>query len=68
MNEKNQELNENEELEDITPVEKEPFEPAPRWKRIGAWIMVGIVTLGIINWLISIAYPDWPQYIMGLFR
>ncbi len=64
-----EEKNELEITEDVqTPDEKVPFEPAPRWKRIGAWILVAIVTLGIINWLISIAYPDWPQYVMGLFR
>lgn len=48
--------------------ESTPFEPSPRWKRIGAWILVVIVTIGVINWLISIAYPDWPAYILGLFR
>lgn len=48
--------------------EMPPFEPSPRWKRICAWIMVAIVILGVINWLVSIAYPQWPRYVMELFR
>lgn len=48
--------------------EKEPFEPAPKWKRVGAWILFGIVVLGIANWLVSIAYPEWPQWVMEQFK
>ena len=48
--------------------EKPPFEPSPRWKRICAWILVAIVGVGMINWLISIAYPQWPEMIKGLLR
>lgn len=48
--------------------EKPPFEPSPRWKRIGAWVLFAIVILGVINWLVSIAFPNWPQYVMELFR
>lgn len=48
--------------------EKAPFEPSPRWKRICAWILVVIVGIGMINWLISIAYPQWPEMIKGLLR
>ncbi len=59
---------ENKNLEEQIPEEKAPFEPSPRWKRVLAWIMAGIVTVGVINWLISIAFPQWPEYIMGLFR
>lgn len=58
-----------EEQQEETPIEeKPPFEPSPRWKRICAWILVSIVILGVINWLVSIAYPHWPQYVMELFR
>lgn len=66
MNEERMELHEQEQQEIVE--EKAPFEPSPRWKRVLAWIMVAIVSLGVINWLISIAYPQWPEYIMGLFR
>ena len=58
----------NRNLEETTAEGKDPYEPAPRWKRIGAWILAGIITVGIINWLITIAYPQWPEYLMGLFR
>lgn len=67
MSEENRNLEETTIEENIVE-EKEPFEPAPRWKRIAAWILAGIVTVGVINWLITIAYPQWPQYVMGLFR
>ena len=44
------------------------FVPSPRWKRIGAWILFGVMVIAIINWLISIAYPTWPEYLAGLFQ
>ena len=66
MNEEKKELEEQVEEEFLE--ETPHFEPAPRWKRIGAWILLVIVILGVINWLISIAYPHWPQYVMELFR
>ncbi len=55
-------------LEKETVEEKAPFEPSPRWKRICAWVLVSIVVLGVANWLISIAYPQWPEMIKGLLR
>ncbi len=48
--------------------EKEPFTPSPKWKRVVAWILFGIVMLGVINWLVSIAYPEWPKWVMEQFR
>ncbi len=57
-----------EELTEELTEERAPFEPAPKWKRICAWIMVTIVVIGVINWLISIAYPQWPEFIKGLLR
>ena len=57
-----------EELVDPEEENDASFEPSPKWKRIGAWIMFVIVVIAVINWLISIAYPNWPQYIMGLLR
>lgn len=53
----NKELySENEEV--VEQMEKEPFVPSPKWKRIFAWILFGIVVIGIIFWLLHIAYPD----------
>lgn len=54
--------------EELTVEDTTPFEPSPKWKRVAAWILFGIVMLGTINWLVSIAYPEWPQWVMGLFR
>ena len=39
--------------------EKAPFTPSPRWKRVLAWVLAVIVTLGIITWLLNIAFPTW---------
>ncbi len=55
-------------LDEETVEERAPFEPSPRWKRICAWIMVTVVILGVVNWLISIACPQWPEFIKGLLR
>lgn len=66
MNEENKMVEE--QLENEIVEEKPPFEPSPRWKRVCAWIMFSIVVLGVINWLVSIAYPEWPEYVKGLFR
>ena len=55
--------------EEELPVEESTyFEPSPKWKRIAAWILFGIVILGTINWLVSIAFPEWPQWLMEQFR
>jgi hypothetical protein len=54
--------------EELTVEEATPFEPSPKWKRVTAWILFGIVMLGTINWLVSIAYPQWPQRVMEFFR
>ena len=55
-----------EQLDTDLPEEKPSFEPSPRRKRIVAWILCAIVVLGVINWLITIAYPQWPEFIRGL--
>ena len=51
--------------------EEEVFVPSPRWKRIGAWILFGIVLISLCTWLISIAVPGWTagvkDWIAGLF-
>ena len=37
----------------------EEYIPSPKWKRVMAWILFGIVCAGIVCWLLSIAYPNW---------
>lgn len=41
--------------------EKEPFVPSSTSRRVFAWILFAIVFLGIVSWLLSIAYPDWVE-------
>lgn len=52
--------------------EKEPFVPSPTSKRVFAWILFVIVLLGIVSWLLSIAFPGWIDTVrawaLGLFR
>ena len=48
----------NEMSEDIKNTE-EVFEPSPKWKRVFAWILFIIVCIGIVFWLLGIAYPTW---------
>lgn len=51
--------------------EKPEFVPSSRWKRIGAWILFGIVILSLGTWLASIAFPNWIEtvksWVSGLF-
>ena len=49
----------------VVEEEKEPYVSSPRWKRIAAWILFGIVVLGIICWLFNIAVPEWPELLRG---
>lgn len=53
MDDKNEMLSRN----DASQEEKEPFVPSPKWKRVFAWILFAIVTIGIVLWLLNIAYP-----------
>lgn len=51
----------NEELERVekeTP-ERTEFVPSPTWKRVTAWVLFAVVVLGIITWLLNIAWPGW---------
>ena len=45
--------------EDTVPEEKEPFVPSATSKRVFAWILFAIVFLGLVSWLLSIAFPHW---------
>lgn len=52
--------------------EKEPFVPSSTSKRVFAWILFVIVLLGIVSWLLSIAFPGWIDTVrawaLGLFH
>lgn len=48
--------------------QREEFIPSPKWKRVLAWVLFGIVTLGVITWLLNIAMPDWTERVLEYFR
>ena len=62
VNEEKEVLMENVVPEDL-PTEEEKkekeFYPSPAWKRVLAWVLFGILLVGIILWLVGIAVPDW---------
>ena len=39
--------------------EKDAYVPSPKWKRVLAWILFSVVCIGIVLWLLGIAYPTW---------
>lgn len=49
----------------------EPFVPSSKSRRIFAWVLFVIVILGIISWLLGIAFPHWvdavKDWTRGLF-
>lgn len=63
---------ENTETEETVVEEKEPFVPSPTSKRVLAWFLFVIVILGIVSWLLSIAFPGWIETVrawaLGLFH
>lgn len=57
------------EKEARTPAEEQPpFEPSSRGKRIFAWVLFGIVAIGIVFWLLGIADPNWTEKLLDYFR
>lgn len=48
--------------------EKPPFVPSPKWKRVFAWVLFGIVIIGIITWLLNMACPDWIDFVKDWAR
>lgn len=58
----------NEENEVMQEVENEPYVPSPKWKRVVAWILFGIMVVGIIFWLLGIAYPNWVETVKEWLR
>ena len=67
-----QSVAENTETEEAAVEEKEPFVPSSTSKRIFAWILFVIVILGIVSWLLNMAFPEWIETVrtwaQGLFR
>lgn len=45
----------------------EPYVPSPKWKRVLAWVLFGIVCVGIILWLLGIARPEWIETVKSWF-
>lgn len=65
MNEQN---NETELLEEeIDAAQNTPFVPSPKWKRVLAWVLCVIVVLGVITWLLNIAFPTWIDAVKAWF-
>ena len=50
------------------PEEKQPFEPSSKGRRIFAWVLFGIVAIGIVFWLLGIADPNWTEKLLDYFR
>ena len=50
------------------PEEKPPFEPSSKGRRIFAWVLFGIVAIGIVFWLLGIADPNWTEKLLDYFR
>ena len=65
MNEQNNETEIVE--EEIVEEEKAPFVPSPVWKRVLAWVLCVIVVLGVITWLLNIAFPTWIDTVKAWF-
>lgn len=61
MNEENKEVvMENVTPEDLKTDRQTPdFVPSPPWKRALAWVLFGVVAVGIGFWLLGIARPEW---------
>lgn len=64
----NEQSNENEIIEEAVPEEqKAPFVPSSKGKRILAWVLFVIVVLGIITWLLNMAFPTWIDAVKAWF-
>ncbi|MBQ3356928.1 MAG: hypothetical protein IJG45_07455 [Oscillospiraceae bacterium] len=67
----NERTNETEIIEEAAEEEKTPFVPSPKWKRVLAWTLFVIVVLGIVTWLLNMAFPTWidavKAWLAGLF-
>lgn len=60
-------MEEKEVLEQTPETEKEPFVPSSRGRRVLAWVLFGIVAVGVIFWLIGIAEPQWTEKVIEYF-
>lgn len=68
----NEQSSEREIIEEAAPEEqKAPFVPSSKGKRVLAWVLFVIVVLGIITWLLNMAFPAWidavKAWLAGLF-
>ncbi len=53
-----------EENQNVETVNEE-YVPSPRWKRVMAWVLFGIMCVAIVLWLLNIAFPTWIDAIKG---
>lgn len=53
-----------EENQNVETVNEE-YVPSPRWKRVMAWVLFGIMCIAIVLWLLNIAFPTWIDSIKG---
>lgn len=55
-----------EENRNVETVEEE-YVPSPKWKRVMAWVLFGIMCVAIVLWLLNIACPTWIDTVKGWF-
>ncbi len=48
-------------------VVQQEYVPSPKWKRVMAWILFAIMCVGIVFWLLGIAYPTWIDSVKNWF-
>ncbi len=66
MNEQKQEQEVLNDAQQEAP-EQQEFVSSPKWKRVLAWTLFGVMVLGIFCWLLNIAVPEWPEKLFGYF-
>lgn len=57
-----------EDLPTETEKQAEEFYPSPKWKRVLAWTLFGIMVVAIACWLINIAQPQWADRFFDYLR
>lgn len=66
--EKDEVLMENVTPDDLNTEQLPPFVPAPRRKRVLAWVLFAVVLLGVFFWLLGIARPEWTSEAMAWMK
>lgn len=42
-----------------------PSAPAEKWRRVLAWVLIGVMLCAIACWLLNIAFPNWIEALRG---